>query len=100
MLNIQTVREGAGATVSLEGRLDTLSAPKLEKELETLLPEITELMLDFTKLEYLSSAGLRVLQETELTMEEQGTLTLRGVNETVMEIFQLTGFDALLRIVP
>ena len=99
MLNINKTRENQSAIVSLEGRLDTVTAPELEKELHALRPGLTELKLDFAKLDYISSAGLRVLLSAQKVMNKQGEMTLTNVSETVMEIFEVTGFSDILTIV-
>ena len=85
-------------TVELEGRLDTTTAPDLEKEFSTSLDGITELLLDLEKLEYISSAGLRVLLATQKKMNVQGSMKLVHVNETIMEVFDITGFTDILTI--
>ena len=85
--------------IALEGRLDTNTAPQLEAELKTSLSGITELELDFSGLEYISSAGLRVLLAAQKTMSRQGKMTIRNVNETIMEVFEITGFVEILTIV-
>ena len=99
MLNINKIKENQSAIVSLEGRLDTVTAPELEKELHALRPGLTELKLDFAKLDYISSAGLRVLLSAQKVMNKQGKMTLTNVSETVMEIFEVTGFSDILTIV-
>ena len=98
MLNINKTIENGKAVFSLEGRLDTVTAPELEQELEAAFPGLTELTLDFEKLEYISSAGLRVLLLAQKTMTKQGTMKLVHVNETIMEIFEVTGFSDILTI--
>ena len=85
--------------IALEGRLDTNTAPQLEAELKTSLPGVTELELDFSGLEYISSAGLRVLLSAQKTMNKQGKMTIHHVNETIMEVFEITGFVDILTIV-
>jgi anti-sigma B factor antagonist len=99
MLTINKSIEGSKALFALEGRLDTVTAPDLEKELKDNLDGITELKLDFEKLEYISSAGLRVLLAAQKTMTKQGEMTLTNVNDTIMEIFEVTGFSDILTIV-
>ena len=99
MLTINKSIDGSKALFALEGRLDTVTAPDLEKELKDSLDAITELQLDFAKLEYISSAGLRVLLAAQKTMTKQGAMTLTHVNETIMEIFEVTGFSDILTIV-
>lgn len=81
--------------VALDGRLDTLTAPDLEKELNP-LDGITELCIDCKDLEYISSAGLRVLLSLQKTMNKQGQMTLTNVRQEVMEVFELTGFTDIL----
>ena len=98
MLNINKTIEDGNALFSLEGRLDTVTAPELEQELKSVLPELNTLTLDFEKLEYISSAGLRVLLSAQKTMAKQGGMKLIHVNETIMEIFEVTGFSDILTI--
>ncbi len=85
-------------TVSLEGRLDTLTAPELEEALKESLGGIAFLTFDLAELEYVSSAGLRVLLSAQKIMNAQGKMILRNVSETVMEIFEVTGFSDILTI--
>ena len=94
-MNIQKTLSGAALTVALEGRLDTTTAPKLEEELRD---GITRLVFDVEKLEYISSAGLRVLLAMQKLMNQQGEMVLQNVNEAVMEVFEVTGFSDILRI--
>lgn len=84
--------------IELEGRLDTTTAPQLEAELKASLDGITDLVFDFAKLEYISSAGLRVLLSAQKVMMKQGQMKVIHVNETVMEIFEVTGFEDILTI--
>ncbi len=98
MLNINMTKENGKAALALEGRLDTITSPELEKTLVVILPGLTELTLDFEKLEYISSAGLRVLLSAQKVMNKQGKMTLRHVNETITEIFEVTGFTEILTI--
>ena len=98
MLNIQKTIEDGKAAFSLEGRLDTTTAPDLEAELKSSLGDVTELTLDLEKLEYISSAGLRVLLSAQKIMTRQGDMRVFNVNETLMEIFEVTGFSDILTI--
>ena len=98
MLNIEKTMEKGAALFALEGRLDTTTAPELEKELKESLVGVSELALDFAGLEYISSAGLRVLLEAQKIMNKQGSMKLKNVNETIMEIFEVTGFSDILTI--
>ena len=98
-MTITKTAENGTLRIALEGRLDTNTAPQLEAELKTSLSGITELELDFSGLEYISSAGLRVLLAVQKTMSRQGKMTIRNVNETIMEVFEITGFVEILTIV-
>ncbi len=85
-------------TVKVSGRLDTTTAPDLEAELKSSLDGIEELVLDFSDLEYISSAGLRVLLSSQKIMNSQGTMKVTGVNDVISEIFEVTGFCDILTI--
>ena len=98
MLNITKTIENGKATLALEGRLDTVTAPELEKELKDAREGVSELTLDFARLEYVSSAGLRVLLAAQKTMSKRGGMKLLNVSETIMEIFEVTGFADILTI--
>lgn len=99
MLHInKTLAEGK-ALFALEGRLDTVTAPELEKALKESLKGVEELTMDFEKLEYISSAGLRVLLSAQKTMNKQGKMIVAHVNETVQEVLEVTGFTDILTIV-
>ena len=97
-LNIDHQLANTEATVSLTGRLDTATAPELESVLESLFPSITALIFDMEKLEYISSAGLRVILKAQKAMEQRGSLKLVRVPEGVMEVFGITGFRDFLDI--
>lgn len=97
-MTIDKTVDGSAVTMVLAGRLDTSTAPQLEAELKQTLPGMKKLVLDFNSLEYLSSAGLRVLLSAQKTMNKQGEMILRNVNETVMEVFEITGFSDILTI--
>jgi anti-sigma B factor antagonist len=98
MLNIEKKQDGKDLTVALTGRLDTVTAPELESELASSLDDVENLVIDMTDLEYISSAGLRVLLTAQKTMNQKGSMKLINVNETVMEIFDVTGFVDILTI--
>lgn len=98
MLHITKERVDNALTIKLEGRLDTTTAPELEGALREELSEVKALVFDLTDLEYISSAGLRVLLSTQKTMNRQGSMKLVGVSETIMEIFSITGFCDILTI--
>ena len=97
-MTITKNQDGTHLDLAIAGRLDTTTAPQLEAELKQSVDGITDLTLDFAGLEYLSSAGLRVLLSTQKVMNRQGTMTIRNVNETIMEIFEVTGFVDILTI--
>jgi anti-sigma B factor antagonist len=84
--------------VALEGRLDTTTAPQLEEELKTGLEGVTDLVIDLSKLEYVSSAGLRVLLSAFKTMRNKGKMKVTNANELVKEVFEVTGFSDFLPI--
>lgn len=89
---------GTSLTISLDGRLDTTTAPQLEAEITGGLNGVTNLVIDMEKLVYVSSAGLRVLLKAQKTMNKQGTMTVKNVSPEIKEIFEVTGFDELLNI--
>lgn len=97
-MTIDKILDGTKMTITLSGRLDTTTAPKLETELKQSISGVEELVLDFAQLEYLSSAGLRVLLAAQKVMNRQGSMVVRNVNETIMEIFEITGFVDVLTV--
>lgn len=97
-MTIQNNKNGSTLSLALEGRLDTTTAPELDEVLKGSLDGVTELTMDLEKLEYLSSAGLRVLLSAQKTMNKQGSMVVKNVNETIMEIFEITGFSDILTI--
>ena len=98
MLSIKKTIADGKAVFALSGRLDTTTSPQLEAELMPSLEGVNELTLDFEELEYISSAGLRILIAAQRVMNRQGTMKVTHVNQTVMEIFELTGFLNVLTI--
>ena len=86
------------ATLIVSGRLDTQTAPELENELDAIVSGIKELTFDMTNLEYVSSAGLRVILKAQKVMNTQGSMKLTGVNDSIMEVFDITGFLDILTI--
>ncbi len=97
-MTITTTRNGSALTLQLEGRLDTTTSPQLEAELSASLDGVTQLTLDLKQLAYLSSAGLRVILGAQKRMNKQGQMVVRHVNETIMEVFEVTGFVDILTI--
>ena len=97
-MTIEKQVENGVLTYTLTGRLDTTTAPEFEAELKRSLDGVDRLALDFSGLEYLSSSGLRVLLAAQKVMQNQGEMTLRNVNDTIMEVFEITGFVDILTI--
>ena len=97
-MNIEQKKNGTALTLALEGRLDTTTAPQLEGELKSALAGVEELTFDFEKLDYISSAGLRVLLSAQKTMNKQGTMKVTHANEMILEIFEVTGFADILTL--
>ena len=97
-MTIEKILDGKKMTLLLDGRLDTTTAPQLEADLKTDLNGVEELLMDFEKLEYLSSAGLRVLLSAQKTMNKQGKMVICHVNETIRDVFEVTGFSEILTI--
>ena len=95
-MTINKTNEGNKLTVAIEGRLDTTTAPQLEEEFKASLDGVQDLVLDFSKLEYISSAGLRVLLSAQKQMNKVGKMTLTNVSPEIMEIFEVTGFSDIL----
>ena len=97
-MNITKNVNGTTLEIALEGRLDTITAPDLEKELKESLDGVNALTLDFAKLDYISSAGLRVLLSAHKAMITKGGMKVTHVNEIVQEVFEVTGFTDVLTI--
>ena len=98
-MTIEKTLSGAELTVKLIGRLDTTTAPQLDTEIKENIAGIQKLVLDFAELAYISSAGLRVLLTAQKIMNKQGEMMILNVNETIREIFEVTGFIDILTIV-
>lgn len=97
-MTINKISEGEKLTLAISGRLDTNSSPMLETELRQSVNGVTELVFDFSNVEYISSAGLRVLLAAQKVMNRQGSMKLIGVSAEVMEVFEITGFADILTI--
>ena len=97
-MTIEKNLNGTELTVTIAGRLDTTTAPQLEAELKQNMVGVEKLVLDFAELEYLSSAGLRVLLSVQKVMNKQGEMIIKNVNDTINEIFEVTGFIDILTI--
>ena len=97
-MTINKTQNGSTLTIALEGRLDTMTAPELEAELNQSMSGAEELIFDFSKLDYISSAGLRVLLSAHKAMVSKGGMKITNVNEMVREVFDVTGFSDILNI--
>ena len=97
-MTIEQKLNGTAATLVVAGRLDTQTAPELDKALDGIVSGLKELTLDLADLEYVSSAGLRVILRAQKIMNAQGSMTLTGVNDSIMEVFDITGFLDILAI--
>ena len=95
-MTINDIRDGDNLTVAPEGRLDTLSAPELDAHLAKYYPAISRLVFDFEKLDYISSAGLRVVLKASSAMQSKGGVTVRHANALVRQVFEITGFSDFL----
>ena len=98
MLNIEKKIDNDKACFRLTGRLDTLTSPELESELTGIIDGLTDLVLDFEELEYVSSAGMRGLLAAQKKMNDLGTMTVKHVRQEIMDTFEMTGFDEILTI--
>lgn len=97
-MDINKIENNEELTIAIVGRLDTSTAPQLEAELNASLPGVTLLNFDLKELEYISSAGLRVLLSAQKTMNKQGKMIVKNANESVNEVFEITGFSDILTI--
>jgi len=98
MMNINKNLVGQTLTIAVEGRLDTLTAPELDAEIQGKLDGISELVFDFQNLDYISSAGLRILLSAQKVMNKQGRMVIRNAKSEVKEIFEVTGFNDILTL--
>lgn len=97
-MTIEKNIENGKVTLTVSGRLDTTTAPELEAALDGVLADAKDLVFDFSNLEYISSAGLRVILKAQKTMNTKGSMKLTGVNDSIMEVFDITGFLDILTI--
>ncbi len=97
-MTLNVTKNGTSMTVAVVGRLDTTTASELEKCLKENFDGVKDLTLDFAELAYISSAGLRVLLGAQKTMNKQGNMLVKNVNESVQEVFDITGFSDILTI--
>lgn len=95
---ISKEKNGNALTLKVKGRIDTATSPKLQKDIEDSIEGVETLAFDFSEMEYISSSGLRVLLSAQKKMNGQGKMTVKNVSETVMEIFEITGFSDILTI--
>lgn len=97
-MEIKKTQNGTELVLAVSGRLDTNTSRQLEAELKISVSDITSLVFDFAELEYISSAGLRVLVEAQMVMNDQGTMVIRNTNKSVMDVFEITGFTEIFTI--
>lgn len=98
-MKVNQIKKGNTITIEIDGRLETGTAPELEVELNKVVPVCQDLILDFAKLEYVSSAGLRVLLTAQKTMNAKGgNMKIININDVVREVFNITGFTSILTI--
>ncbi len=97
-MTVTSEQENKKLTMHISGRLDTITAPELKKEIDEISPEITELILDITDVDYVSSAGLRTLLSAHKKMSSTGSMKITGVCDVVMEVLEMTGFSDILTI--
>ena len=97
-MTIEKKKDGNKLTFRIAGRLDTTYAPEMEKAVKENIGGIEELVIDMEKLEYISSAGLRVLLSAKKKMDEQGSMKIKNVSEAIMEVFEITGFNEIMTI--
>ncbi|HCD70160.1 MAG TPA: anti-sigma factor antagonist [Ruminococcaceae bacterium] len=97
-MTINKIPDGTTLNLEIVGRLDTVTAPQLEEELKSISEDVKKLVLDFAQLEYISSAGLRVLLKTQKTMMKKGQMVIRNANDSIKEVFELTGFMDFLTL--
>ena len=97
-MTIEIKKNADELVLEITGRLDTITAPALDKTINENLGEIKSLILDFKNLEYISSAGLRILLSTQKKLQQKGTMKLKNVREEVMEVFEITGFVDILTV--
>ena len=98
-MTVVKTRNGTSASFKVEGRLETATAPDLEKEIKEDIAEITDITFDFSALDYISSAGLRVLLSAQKSLTGKGKVTVTNPNDIVREIFEVTGFSDILTII-
>jgi anti-sigma B factor antagonist len=97
-MTIEKILNGESAKILVGGRLDTQTAPELEKEIDGVISNLKEIVFDMTGLEYISSAGLRVILKAQKIMNTKGSMKLTGVSDSIMEVFDITGFLDILTI--
>lgn len=97
-MEIKSLKTGTELVIALEGRLDTITAPQFEAEINNSLEGITRLIIDLNKLDYISSAGLRVLLKAQKIMAKQGSMAVKNLSQELKDIFEVTGFNDILNI--
>ena len=97
-MTIEIKKEAKSLILKIAGRLDTTSAPEMEKAVKENISGVEKLIIDMEKLEYISSAGLRVLLSAKKKMDDTGSVKIKNVSEPIMEVFEITGFNEILTI--
>ncbi len=97
-MKIDKIQDGACLTLVISGRMDTMTAPDVDKVIKDGLDDVKELVFDFKNLDYISSAGLRVLLAAQKIMNKSGRMVIRNAGESVMDVFEVTGFSSILTI--
>lgn len=98
-MTIEKKRNGSELSITLCGRLDTITAPELDASLQNEFDGLTSLIFDFSGLEYISSAGLRVILACQKIMNKQGKMAIKNANDSIKEIFDITGFSEIVSLV-
>lgn len=98
-MEVKFKKQDSSLTVTISGNIDTVTAPELDSKLQENISDVKDLVLDFAAVDYISSAGLRVILMANQQMEDvDGNLTIKNVNEDVRDVFEMTGFDSLLNL--
>jgi anti-sigma B factor antagonist len=98
-MEVKFNKQDSSLTVTISGNIDTVTAPELDSKLQENISDVKDLVLDFAAVDYISSAGLRVILMANQQMEDvDGNLTIKNVNEDVRDVFEMTGFDSLLNL--
>ena len=97
-MKVKSSKNGSACTLTVEGKIDTVSAPELEEAVKSNLPKCDKMIFDFTNADYIASAGLRVLVYAHRELMKKGGVTVTGVNESIKKVFTVTGIHKVLKI--